>query len=141
MFCAMLSVTWLATTVSVQTVPAGSGVVGVSVNADAGEAGETLNALGVAAGHSSVKALPVTVTASLKFTVRVALRATAVAPLAGTVLVTDGGVSAGMAPRLVAVGGPPRPAFPSALLLFVMRSFTVTAMSRLVVVGFCDALL
>src|SRR5260221_12221049 len=112
MFCAMLSVTWLATTVSVQTVPAGSGVVGVSVNADAGEAGETLNALGVAAGHSSVKALPVTVTASLKFTVRVALRATAVAPLAGTVLVTVGGVSTGMATVLVAGGGPPLPGLP-----------------------------
>src|SRR5260221_11726502 len=110
MFCAMLSVTWLATTVSVQTVPAGSGVVGVSVNADAGEAGETLNALGVAAGHSSVKALPVTVTASLKFTVRVALRATAVAPLAGPVVGTGGGVSAGVATALGAGGGPPRPA-------------------------------
>src|SRR5258708_10418707 len=111
MFCAMLSVTWLATTVSVQTVPAGSGVVGVSVNADAGEAGETLNALGVAAGHSSVKALPVTVTASLKFTVRVALRATAVAPLAGTGVGTGGGVLAGRGPRCVAVGGAPPPLF------------------------------
>src|SRR5260221_14361856 len=105
MFCAMLSVTWLATTVSVQTVPAGSGVVGVSVNADAGEAGETLNALGVAAGHSSVKALPVTVTASLKFTVRVALRATAVAPLAGTGAGTAGGGAAGRGTRFVAGGG------------------------------------
>src|SRR5258707_6470914 len=116
MFCAMLSVTWLATTVSVQTVPAGSGVVGVSVNADAGEAGETLNALGVAAGHSSVKALPVTVTASLKFTVRVALRATAVAPLAGTVLVTVGGVSTVMATVLVAGVGSPLPGFPLPLM-------------------------
>src|SRR5258706_6451042 len=113
MFCAMLSVTWLATTVSVQTVPAGSGVVGVSVNADAGEAGETLNALGVAAGHSSVKALPVTVTASLKFTVRVALRATAVAPLAGTGVGKGGGVSPGVATVFVAGGGaaPPRVAW------------------------------
>src|SRR5260221_11379329 len=116
MFCAMLSVTWLATTVSVQTVPAGSGVVGVSVNADAGEAGETLNALGVAAGHSSVKALPVTVTASLKFTVRVALRATAVAPLAGTGVVTVGGVCTGVATGLGAAGGGPLPVLPRRLL-------------------------
>src|SRR5258707_13399508 len=116
MFCAMLSVTWLATTVSVQTVPAGSGVVGVSVNADAGEAGETLNALGVAAGHSSVKALPVTVTASLKFTVRVALRATAVAPLAGAGLVSGGGVVAGEGTRFVRGRGAALPGVPRALM-------------------------
>src|SRR3954470_19561592 len=87
------SVTWEACTVAVHVTPPGSGEVGCSTKLEAGEAGVTVNATGVPVGHSSLNAVPVTFTGSLKFTVTVALSATPVAPLVGTVLVTEGGRS------------------------------------------------
>jgi hypothetical protein len=84
-----------ATTVTVQTVPAGNGAVGVNVNVVAGPGGDGLteNALGVAVGHSSLNAFAVTFTALLNETDGVTLASTAVSPLFGVVRVTLGGVS------------------------------------------------
>src|SRR5258706_6022830 len=87
------SVTWLATTVTVQVTLPGSGAVGWSTKLEAGEAGVTVNACGVPTGHSSLDAVPVTLTGSLKLIVTVAVGTTLIAPLAGTVVVTEGGVS------------------------------------------------
>src|SRR5689334_328439 len=90
---ASTSVTWLATTVTVQVAPAGRFAEGWSVKLVAGEAGLTEKATGVPVGHSILKAEPVTLTLSLKVTVTLVLATTFVAPLAGVVLVTVGGVS------------------------------------------------
>jgi hypothetical protein len=90
---ASTSVTWLATTVTVQTAPPGRFAVGRNTKLAAGEAGVTVKAIGVPTGHASVNAVPVTFTASLKFTVTVLGVATFVAPFAGVVLLTLGGAS------------------------------------------------
>ena len=91
---ALTSVTCEATTVTVQVTPPGRFAPGWSTKLDAGEAGVTVKAMGVPAGHSSLNAVPVTLTASSKFTVTVLLSATLVAAFAGVVLVTSGAVSA-----------------------------------------------
>jgi hypothetical protein len=81
-----------ASTATVQTTPAGSAELGVSVKLVAGEA-ESVNARGEPTGHSSANELVLALTLSLKLTVIVALVATPVAPLAGVVLVTVGAAS------------------------------------------------
>src|SRR5262245_2149846 len=88
-----VSVTWLATTVTVQVTPPRNGEVGCSTKLEAGEDGVTVNALGVPTGHSSLNAVPVTFTCSLKLIVIVVFGGTVVAPLAGKVEETDGGRS------------------------------------------------
>ena len=67
MFVPMPSAIWLATAVTVQTVP-GSGEVGVKVNvvAGGGVAGDTVKLTGVPVGHSRVKAVADAVTGVLK---------------------------------------------------------------------------
>ena len=90
-----MSVICEATTVTVHVTPAGSGLLGVSVNvvAPPGGAGESVNGSGVPVGHSSVNALAVTFTGLLNVTAGVVLASTFVAPSAGVVLLTLGGVS------------------------------------------------
>ena len=75
--------------------PAGSGLDGVNANVltPPGGAGESVNGSGVPVGHSSVNALAVTFTGLLNVTAGVVLASTFVAPFAGVVLVTVGGVS------------------------------------------------
>jgi hypothetical protein len=89
------SATCDATTVTVQVVPAGSGEAGVSVNVLAlpGRLGDTVSGSGVPVGHSSLNAPVLTPTALLNVTDGVALASTLVAPFAGVVLDTVGGVS------------------------------------------------
>src|SRR5436305_8175444 len=87
------SLTWFATTVTLHVIPAGRLEVGVSTKLEAGEAGDTVNATGVPVGHSSLNAVPVTFTGSLKLIVTVVLGDTLVAPLVGTVEVTVGAAS------------------------------------------------
>jgi hypothetical protein len=89
------SVTWLATTVTVHVVLTGRGALGVKVKVVAfpGGAGAMVKASGVPVGHSSVNAVPVTITALLKVTETVLLGDTSVAPLVGLVEATVGGVS------------------------------------------------
>src|SRR5436305_4130360 len=90
---ASTSVTWLATTVTVQVTFPGSGEVGWRTKLEAGEAGVTVNATGVPVGHSSLNAVPVTFTGSLKLIVIVEPGVMLVAPFGGTGVVTEGGVS------------------------------------------------
>ena len=75
--------------------PAGSGELGVSANvlAPPGGAGDSVNATGVPTGQASVNALAVTFTGLLNVTDRGPLAGTPVAPLAGVVPDTVGGVS------------------------------------------------
>ncbi len=89
---ASASVTCAATTVTVQSVPCGSGALGVSVNVVEGDA-ESVKACGLAIGHWTVKEAVVALTDSEKLTVTVVAGFTAVAPLTGTVEVTVGSVS------------------------------------------------
>src|SRR5262249_14209514 len=79
--------------VAVHATPPGSGEVGCSTKLVAGEAGVTVNATGVPVGHSSLNAVPVTFTCSLKLIVTVVFGGTVVAPLAGDVEETDAGRS------------------------------------------------
>src|SRR5689334_14447793 len=79
-------------TVIVQTVPAGRLADGVSVNDIAGDE-VCAKAFDVPAGHSSVNALFVALTDSLKLMSIVVSRATSVAPSAGVVLLTLGAAS------------------------------------------------
>src|SRR5436305_6933404 len=90
---ASTSVTCVATTVTVQVTSPGSVEVGWRTKLEAGEAGVTVNATGVPVGHSSLNAVPVTLTGSLKLIVIVVFGATLVAPLAGDFEETDGGAS------------------------------------------------
>src|ERR1700688_3775682 len=93
MFLPAASVTVLATTVTVQLLSNGRLVDGWSTERAAGEAGVTVK-LGAAPGEqASMKVEPVTVTDLLKLIVIVLATGTLVAPLAGLVLVTVGGVS------------------------------------------------
>src|SRR5687767_6214899 len=90
---ASVSEIWFAITVTVQSVPAGSGDVGVSVKLDDGEA-LSVNACTLpGAGHSIVNELVVAATDSLKLTTMVVFVATVFAPFAGVVVVTAGGSS------------------------------------------------
>ena len=75
--------------------PAGSGLDGVNANVltPPGGLGDSVNGSGVPVGHSSVNALAVTFTGSLNVTAGVIVAITLVAPSAGTVLLTVGGVS------------------------------------------------
>jgi len=84
-----------ATAVAVQVVATGRLALGVSVYVvtPPGGAGARPNATGVPAGHSSLKALAVTLTALVNVTVTVVFSGTLVAPLVGVVLLTVGGVS------------------------------------------------
>src|ERR687884_1483693 len=86
------SLIWFASTVTVQTVPAGRSAFGSSVIAEPGEP-LTLKAFDVPVGHSIVNELPVAVTASLKLTTTLLFRSTSVALSAGEVVVTDGAAS------------------------------------------------
>src|SRR5947208_314353 len=88
-----LSVTWEATTLAEQMTPAGKEGDRCSTKLVDGEAGETVNACGVPVGHSSLNAVPVTLTLSLKVIVTVALSATSIVPFAGTTEETVGGGS------------------------------------------------
>src|ERR1051326_6110937 len=91
-------------TVTVQTVPAGSCALGVSVNDVSGDEDcEKVSAVPV--GHSSENALLVALTDSLKLIVIVVSRWTSVAPSVGDVLVTDGAVSAVVNEKLVSAAG------------------------------------
>src|SRR5579862_8786743 len=103
-------VTPLASTVTVHTVPTGSGDPGVSVKdaAFAGAAGERVNGIEVPPGHCSVKAvLAFTCTCSLKLIVTVVASATPLAPLAGAVVVTLGaGAVVKLELKLAAIGRP-----------------------------------
>src|SRR5262245_56622019 len=91
---ASASVTCAATTPTVQVVPDGSVGVGSSTKLVAGPAPVVLvNATGVATGHSSVKAVPVTLTGSLNVIEMLVLPPTFVAPLTGTVDATLGAAS------------------------------------------------
>ena len=85
----------MATTVTVHTVPAGRFADGVSVKlvAPPGGTGATVKVSDVPVGHSSLKAVPVTLTALLKLTTTVVDASTDVAPLVGVVLLTVGGES------------------------------------------------
>ena len=65
----------------------------VKVATPPGAAGATAKATGVPVGHSSLKPGAVMLTALLKVKLTVAFSATAVAPFAGTVEETVGGVS------------------------------------------------
>jgi hypothetical protein len=89
------SVTCEATTVTVHVTPAGSGPDGASANvlAPPGGLGDSANASGVPAGHSSLNALAVTFTGLLNVTAGVIVAITLIAPVAGTVALTVGGVS------------------------------------------------
>ena len=78
-----------ATTVTVQTVLTGIGLLGVNVTLDAGVE-LWLKLFGVPVGHSSLNAVPVAFTDCEKLTVIVACVATPVALLAGVVDVTCG---------------------------------------------------
>jgi hypothetical protein len=82
----------LECTVTVQVVPAGRLLVGVSVNELAGDE-LVLNGIGVPVGHSMLNALPVAFTDSLKLIVIPVPVLTSVAPSAGLVEVTAGGRS------------------------------------------------
>jgi hypothetical protein len=73
-------------------VPAGSELVGVSVKELAGDE-LVLNAIGVPVGHSTLKALPVAFTDSLKLTVIAEPALTSAAVSTGLVVVTVGGMS------------------------------------------------
>src|SRR5215470_2903500 len=93
---ASTSVTFDATTVTVQTVPTGKSEVGsrTKLLVPPGAAGVTLKAIGVETGHSIVNAVESWIfTFSLKLIVMLVLVATCVAPLVGMVDVTEGGVS------------------------------------------------
>src|SRR5438477_216972 len=89
-----ISLSWMfaAITVTVQTTPTGRLPLGVSVKLLAGEALAT-NAIGVPAGHSSLKAVPVALTGSLKLIVIGVSIATGLAPATGRVLLTLGAAS------------------------------------------------
>src|SRR5688500_2976866 len=88
------SVTCAATTVTVQVTPLGRLALGLSTKLLAGPVPVMLlKPIGVPTGHSSVKALPVTFTGSLKVIVMLVSDAWFVAPLAGTVVVTVGAAS------------------------------------------------
>src|SRR6185295_13765827 len=93
---ASTSVTFEATTVTVQIVPTGRSDVGsrTKLLTPPGAAGKTVKATGVATGHSTVNAVESRMfTFSLKLIVMLVLVATCVAPLVGIVVVTAGGVS------------------------------------------------
>src|SRR6185295_1747986 len=93
---ASTSVTFDATTVTVQTVPTGKSDVGsrTKLLTPPGATGVTLKATGVATGHSTVNAVESRIfTFSLKLIVMLVFVATWVAPLVGIVVVTEGGVS------------------------------------------------
>src|SRR5579859_3627997 len=92
MFVLDASLTWFATTVTVQTVSAGRFAVGVSVYDDAGELDSEYE-IGVPVGHSRVNELVVADTDFEKLTVIVEFSGTFVDVSAGVVEVTDGGVS------------------------------------------------
>src|SRR5205085_6960736 len=99
-----VSLIWLATTLTVQTVPAGRVADGVRVNVVAGdEVCEKLS--GVPVGHAVVNALLVAVTDSLKAMSMVVSRATSVAPSAGDVLLTVGAVSCVVNENIVSEAG------------------------------------
>src|SRR6185295_18216471 len=93
---ASTSVTFEATTVTVQIVPTGRSDVGsrTKLLTPPGAAGKTVKAIGVATGHSTVNAVESRIfTFSLKLIVMLVLIATCVAPFVGIVVVTAGGVS------------------------------------------------
>src|SRR5688572_10004679 len=90
---ASVSEIWFAITVTVQSVPAGSGAIGVSVKLAAGEA-LSVNACTLpGAGHSIVNELVVAATDSLKLIVIVAFCPTFAATFVGVVDVTVGAAS------------------------------------------------
>ena len=86
---ASVSVTSVAVTLTAQVVPAGSGEIGVSVNAAAGDA-LCVNGCGEPVGHWRLNAVADAVTLSLKLMTMVELNATLVARLSGVVLLTKG---------------------------------------------------
>src|ERR1700755_1569313 len=93
---ASTSVTFEATTVTVHIVPTGKSDVGsrTKLFTPPGAAGNTGNAIGVATGHSTVKAVESRIlTFSLKLIVILVFVATWVAPLVGIVVETAGGAS------------------------------------------------
>jgi hypothetical protein len=92
MFVPEPSVIFVWSTTVVQTVLAGSGATGVSVNELAGDE-LVLNGSGVPDGHSSANAPPAAVTDFEKLIVIVVPAFTSTAPFVGTVVVTVGGVS------------------------------------------------
>ena len=82
----------MATTVTVQIVLKGRSTVGSSVNTLDGEL-LCVKVFGVAAGHSSVNALPVALTLSVNVIEILESAGTFVAPFTGEVLSTEGAVS------------------------------------------------
>ena len=90
---------WLAATVTVQVVLNGRSAAGVSVKALAGEA-VCANGCGAPAGHSTVKALPVALTLSLKLMTMAESTGTFVAAFAGVVAPTAGAPSPGEPPAV-----------------------------------------
>src|SRR5436190_1040519 len=89
---ASTSLIWFAIKVGGETVRAGRLLVGSSVIDEKGEP-LTPKLWGEPLGHSIVNELPLAFTGSLKLTVMLLLGSTAVAPLAGLVLVTVGALS------------------------------------------------
>src|SRR5215212_4234692 len=92
---ASTSVTFAATTVTVQSSPAGRFADGVNVKLEAGETDRLKGRAPEPVGHSIVNELSVALTGSLKLTVMVAAGTAAVAPLMGVVLGTLGAASVG----------------------------------------------
>src|SRR5215204_1501910 len=93
---ASTSVTFAATTVTVQIVPTGKSEIGsrTKLLTPPGAAGKTVKAIGVATGHSNVNAVESRIlTFSLKLIVMLVFVATWIAPFVGIVVVTAGGVS------------------------------------------------
>lgn len=104
------SVTLAATTPTAQE-PSGRLLLGVSVKVVAGDA-ESVKACDEPPGHSSVKELRLALTDSEKVIPMVALCATGLAPLAGLVLETVGGVLTEILTVSVSVRAPPLPVLP-----------------------------
>jgi hypothetical protein len=86
------SVTCAATTVTVQTTPPGSGLFGVRVKLEAGDALSEYG-IGVPLGHSTVNELVDAFTLRSKLTVITWFVGTFVAPFVGVVEVTAGAVA------------------------------------------------
>jgi hypothetical protein len=99
-----VSLIWFAITVTVQTVPDGRFVVGVSVIVVAGEE-DCEKLIGVPVGHSIVNAVFVALIDSLKLMSMTVSRATSVAPLAGVVLLTLGAASCVVNEKLAFAAG------------------------------------
>src|SRR5438876_9313099 len=89
-----VSLTLFAIALTAHVVPSGRSAVGSSVIAEPGEP-LTVKLLGVPLGHSRLNELVETVTDSSKLIVMFVLTATFVAPFAGDVVVTAGGLSFG----------------------------------------------